>query len=221
MEDAVSTHGLKHRQAGLSAKAVSSTSSNWVTQNISDFDQLYANATIAKTELDDIMGNITSQVDGVSSSRLKDRVRAREKIDNDPDPDANYSWLTDLAAGRVIYDNLDDFYDALNHVIGNYQIARLNERVVTPLETGFRDVLMNLRMSNGHVVELQISLKEMIEESDRIGHLWYEEYRSLKGIVDSQQGGIPTSSQASELESLMTQMQDLYNNAYQQILNRQ
>ncbi|MCR9193018.1 MAG: hypothetical protein ACE362_23510 [Phaeodactylibacter xiamenensis] len=42
VEEAVSTHGLKYRQAGLSAKAVSSTSSNWVTQNISDFDQLYA-----------------------------------------------------------------------------------------------------------------------------------------------------------------------------------
>jgi hypothetical protein len=221
VEDAVSTHGLKYRQAGLSAKAVSSTSSNWVTQNISDFDQLYADATIAKTELDNVMNNVTTQVGGTPSSRLKDPVRAREKIDLDPDPEANYSWLTDLAAGRVIYDNLDDFYDAVDNVVRNYQVARLNERVVGPLPTGFRDILMNLRMSNGHVVELQISLREMIEASDGPGHALYEEWRTLNGVVQSQQGGVATAAQAAELETLMAQMQNLYNNAYQQILSRQ
>lgn len=171
--------------------------------------------------MDNIINNVTTQVGGVPSSRLKDPVRAREKIDFDPTPGANYSWLTDLAAGRIIYDNLDDFYNALDNVVGNYQIARLSERVVHPLPTEFRDVLMNLRMSNGHIVELQISLKEMIEESDRIGHLWYEQWRTLNGIVQSQQGGVATAAQAAELESLMNQMQTLYNNAYQQILSRQ
>ncbi|KGE85037.1 MAG: RelA/SpoT domain-containing protein [Phaeodactylibacter xiamenensis] len=180
-----------------------------------------ADATVAKTELDNIMNSITSQVGGTPSSRLKDPARAREKIDLDPDPDANYSWLTDLAGGRIVYDNLDDFYDALDNVVGNYQVARLNERVVMPLPTGFRDVLMNLRMSNGHVVELQISLKEMIEASDGPGHTWYEEWRTLNGIVQSQQGGVATAAQAAELENLMTQMQNLYNGAYQQILSRQ
>jgi hypothetical protein len=76
-------------------------------------------------------------------------------------------------------------------------------------------------MSNGHIVELQVSLKEIIEASDQIGHLWYEEWRTLNGIIQSQQGGIATVAQVNDLESLMTQMQNLYNDAYQQILNRQ
>jgi (p)ppGpp synthase/HD superfamily hydrolase len=152
---------------------------------------------------------------------LKDPIRAKEKIDLDPDPEANYSWLTDIAAGRVIYDNLDDFYSAVDNIVGNYQVIRLNERVIMPLETNYRDVLINLRMSNGHIVELQVSLKEIIEASDQIGHLWYEEWRTLNGIIQSQQGGIATVAQVNDLESLMTQMQNLYNDAYQQILNGQ
>jgi hypothetical protein len=76
---------------------------------------------------------------------LKDPIRAKEKIDLDPDPEANYSWLTDIAAGRVIYDNLDDFYSAVDNIVGNYQVIRLNERVIMPLETNYRDVLMVLR----------------------------------------------------------------------------
>ncbi|MGK0314720.1 MAG: hypothetical protein ACI86M_000940, partial [Saprospiraceae bacterium] len=141
VDDAVSNHSLKYTQAGLSAKIVSNTSSEWVTQNISDFDQLYSDATEAITELDGVLNEVTSQIGGFKSSRLKDPIRAKEKIDLDPDPEANYSWLTDIAAGRVIYDNLDDFYSAVDNIVGNYQVIRLNERVIMPLETNYRDVL--------------------------------------------------------------------------------
>ena len=115
---------------------------------------------------------------------------------------------------------LDDFYDALNFTVNGYEVVRLNERIVYPLETGFRDVLLNLKMPNGHIVELQISLKEMIEASDGDGHLYYEKYRSLQGNINTSQGGVPTIQQTKELNILMKDMQSLYNGAFEQVLAR-
>ena len=226
VDEGVSLQGLKHIQAAVSARVIEAIPSTTLYQNTDDLDALYDAALIAKNELRSITNSVADNTNGVAGFRpdeinngLKSRARAEEKIAADYAGDA--SRLVDIAGSKIVYETLDDLYLALDNTFGNYQILKIKDRIKNPLPSGYRDILMNLQMSNGHIVEFRLHLKEIDEIADGIGHELYEQVRSIEAIIETEQGGVATAQQIGEIQQFNQQMEQLYNDAYQVILSRQ
>lgn len=72
-------------------------------------------------------------------------------------------------------------YKALEKFDKNYTIFRFKDRIRDPLPSGYRDILMNLKMSNGHIVEFRLHIKAIDDVTD-IGHKLYTKRRTLEAI---------------------------------------
>lgn len=92
---------------------------------------------------------------------LKGKERAIEKIN--ADYGGNPALLVDVAGSKIVFNKLDELYDALEKIIdsGVIEIIRFKDRIAKPLGSGYRDILMNAKMSNGHIVEFRLHLKRI------------------------------------------------------------
>lgn len=114
----------------------------------------------------------------------KGRRRAEDKV-REYNNDA--SLLTDLAAAKVEFDNLDDVYAALKRLSEDrgVEIIRCVDRFVRPQQSGYRDIQMLLRMSTGHVAEFRLHLAAL----DRVAeweHALFEVRRDLKAVAEEE-----------------------------------
>jgi (p)ppGpp synthase/HD superfamily hydrolase len=97
------------------------------------------------------------------------------------------SLLTDLAAASVAFDDLADLYSALGalHQELGDDIVYFEDRMVVPQKSGYRDILMMLRTSTGHIAEFRLQLKAL----DRVAeweHALYEVGRDLKAVAEQE-----------------------------------
>ncbi|MCI4064402.1 toxin glutamine deamidase domain-containing protein [Micromonospora sp. R77] len=161
-------------------------------------DHLYAQAALAQVDISSLADRLAenSARGAVAESRpeAKDRQRAEDKV-NKYRGDA--ALLTDLAAAKVAFDNLSDLYAALDaiHRDPDVEIAYFEDRFLAPQASGYRDVLMMLRMESGHIAELRLHLKA-IDEVASWEHALYEVRRDLKTMADQGDRKISTTEQA-------------------------
>ena len=59
---------------------------------------------------------------------------------------------------------------------------RFNDRISTPEASGYADIQMNLRMSNGHVAEFRLKLRA-VQEFAATEHALYEVRRSFEPVA--------------------------------------
>ena len=117
---------------------------------------------------------------------LKSKLRAQEKADNEYGGDC--SRLVDIVRGMCVFESereMADFYDALAEN-GDVDIVRVKNRFNPPNFNGYRDLLLNIRVSS-FVCELQIHLKQ-IKKSDELvkSHKAYEYFRAyFMGNMDA------------------------------------
>ncbi|MFI6226337.1 toxin glutamine deamidase domain-containing protein [Micromonospora echinospora] len=149
-------------------------------------DDLYVAAAEAQIELTDLAkrlaGHGAEQV-GVAGwrERPKGRQRAEDKI-------AKYGGdaarLTDLAAAKVEFRSLDRLYVALKQLSEdpNVQLLMVEDRFRRPQSSGYRDILTQLRMANGHVGEMRLHLAGM-DEVAAWEHALYEVRRDLGALA--------------------------------------
>ncbi|MFE0589712.1 toxin glutamine deamidase domain-containing protein [Micromonospora echinospora] len=149
-------------------------------------DDLYVAAAEAQIELTDLAkrlaGHGAEQV-GVAGwrERPKDRQRAEDKL-------AKYGGdaarLTDLAAAKVEFRSLDRLYVALKQLSQDSKIRLLmvEDRFRRPQISGYRDILTQLRMTNGHVAEMRLHLAGM-DEVAAWEHALYEVRRDLDALA--------------------------------------
>jgi hypothetical protein len=149
-------------------------------QRTADLEQLYKDAAVAQKELGDATVDIAGKTGGkpIIPDKLKGRPRALEKIETEYKGDA--SRLTDLARSSVEYKKLEDVYKGLELLKSKYEIVTIKDRFATPTKAGYRDILMTVRMSNGHVCEVQLHLEQVLAVKSGKGHELYEIIRSLE-----------------------------------------
>jgi hypothetical protein len=149
-------------------------------QRTADLDQLYKDAAVAQKELGDATVDIAGKTGGkpIIPDQLKGRPRALEKVETEYKGDA--SRLTDLARSSVEYKKLDDVYKGLELLKSKYEIVTIKDRFATPTKAGYRDILLTVRMSNGHVCEVQLHLEQVLAVKSGKGHELYEIIRSLE-----------------------------------------
>jgi hypothetical protein len=144
-------------------------------------NDLYIKAREAAKELESKVNELAVKTDGTRSMRkdeagqlsVKGRERADQKVRDDYGNDA--SKLVDIAGGKIVYKSFDELYRALKIIkeeLGD-KVVMFKDRFASPLGSGYQDILMNVKMSNGHIAEFRMHLKafDIAAESE---HALYE-----------------------------------------------
>lgn len=89
----------------------------------------------------------------------------------------------------VVFDTLEQLSCALNYIKYRHDeygqlLVRAKDRLspaydASKLTGGYRDILLNLSFSPGHIVELQLHIGSFLDVKNRRGHQVYEEARSI------------------------------------------
>lgn len=157
--------------------------------------RLFAESTEAQRELNRLATSLAAGV-GRPGWRAKpkgvDRVKDKlVEYENDA------SRLKDLAAAKVKFHRLEDLYNALDQLDRDPKvvIVGIKDRFLRPMRSGYRDILVNLRMSNGHVAELRLHLAA-IDEVAKWEHPLYEVRRDLEALAEAQNRPLTPMEQA-------------------------
>ena len=112
---------------------------------------------------------------------LKGEARAEEKTNGENG--GQWNRLLDVVRGTIAVDTVSEVRDIVSRLEDSgMAYARLpKDRLADAVQGGWRgDVLMNFRMPNGFVTELQVGLKSMFEAKFvGGGHKIYEDFRSI------------------------------------------
>ncbi len=114
---------------------------------------------------------------------LKDRKQAENEAAFFYDGAA--SRLLDIVRGGIVYNTLDELNHARDNMINELQklvpgaeIVRIKNRFDNPTVSGYRDILINIRMSNGHIAEFRLYLKAFLDIREKE----YKTYQTIREI---------------------------------------
>jgi Bacterial toxin 3 len=182
-------------------------------QKTADLDALYAQAGAAQQDLAALTRGIAKDLGGEAMipPNLKGRARAQEKINADYDGDA--SQIVDLARSSIVLKTVDQVEAAVAQVKARAKVIRVKDRFERPVN-GYRDVLFNLEMPNGHVVELQLHLQGIMTIKNGEGHALYEQVRTIDARVHAEKRA-HTTSERQQITELNARMKKLYDDAFE------
>ena len=212
--------GLRKSQLNLSENLVKRFNKTRIIQNVENLDELYIAARKANSELIAKTKVLASKTGGKSGFRpksvnngLKSKDRALEKINGDYG--GKPQFLVDISGSKVVYNNVDELYRALEEIANSklVEIVRFKDRFIKPVH-GYRDILMNLKMSNGHIVEFRLHIKAM-DKAAETGHKIYLQIRTLEALSDARK---LTLTEQIKLESLLNREFKLYEKAWEEII---
>ncbi|MET9298084.1 toxin glutamine deamidase domain-containing protein [Micromonospora aurantiaca] len=177
-------------------------------------DRLYADAAAAQPELNALavaLAGDQGSPDWRKEPKNRDRV-----LDKLIEYENDASKLKDLAGARVQFDTLDAVYQALGRLAADPDVVILHikDRFLDPQESGYRDLLLNLRMSNGHMAELRLQLAA-IEEVAEWEHALYEIRRDLEALSESE-GRPLTQTERAIRDGLLRRAQSTYGSKAQE-----
>lgn len=147
----------------------------------------------------DLAGKLGAEA---KTAPVKGAKRAIEKLYLDELESGLQAWpesIGDLVRASIVVKNEADVAAAIKAVRENLDVIRVKDRFNNPLPTGYRDVLINVRLPNGMKAELQIHVPEMLKAKE-LGHLLYEVQR--------------VSPEGPERAALLAAQQRLYGAAY-------
>lgn len=112
----------------------------------------------------------------ITGKRIKDEDRAERKLNEDDGPET----LSDIAGSTVIFSDYKTLYEATKDLFESDQAARIKDRFWEPTPEGYRDMLINIRMDDGYLYELQLTMPQIKSAKDILGHLLYEVKEQLE-----------------------------------------
>jgi hypothetical protein len=185
-------------------------------QKTNNLDELYIQAEAAQQDLSSATNRIAKLVGGepLIPPSLKGRDRTLEKINTEYDGDA--SRITDLARSSIVCDNPQQIQEALGALKSEFNVVRLKDRFQAPVN-GYRDMLINLEMPNGHIVEVQLHLRGVLDVKNGVGHQLYEQTRSIRARAKAENRPL-TAEEAAQIQAVERQQQQLYDGAYERSL---
>lgn len=142
------------------------------------FSSLRSDAKEGFDELKTAADQIASQTGGNAEHRnkLKGFDRSWDKIVKKYGSDA--SGLIDTIGSKIVYDDFKGLYGALDILVNSspLEVVYFQDRFLTPVASGYSDIIMSVRLSNGHIAELRLHLASVdaIFEKE---HRLYEKIR--------------------------------------------
>lgn len=125
-----------------------------------------------------------------SVDRIKEKLREDQK-DNDEKGknEILYDKASDTYHCRTIRDcdghtlcmkSIDDVEKLLQHFDKQPYVARVKNNFAKPSPVGYSDININIKLSNGAIVELQLNTTANMVAKERYGHALYEVYRAIQ-----------------------------------------
>ncbi|CAE7229175.1 ANKRD54 [Symbiodinium necroappetens] len=180
-------HGLHEEQKGIIEAGERAARS--VKVNFQPFfptlDELFEFAHKHKHHFFDLVDRVATATHGTCAKPpLKGKERCESKARfKYMDAAGNIEWhrLTDIVRDTLSYENLEDMYDGLKLIDEdkNVEIVEFNDRYQTPLDGGYRDLQLTLRVQGELVCELQLTTKYMLFIKESSGHRVFEVKRQL------------------------------------------
>ena len=182
-------------------------------QSSADLDVLFQQAAEADVVLKAITNQIATETGGTPMfpPGLKGKARTMEKIAADYGGDA--SRILDLSRASIVYDNFEALQKGLAALEGQVEIVRGKDRFEKPTAGGYRDIVLNVRMPNGHIVELQLHLKQIMEVKQGKGHEIYEKTRAIEAKAQLE-GRDLTAQETAEIKALEAESRAAYDAAF-------
>ena len=164
-------------------------------KHVTNLESLYARNAEVQTEFSDLLRSWQGEVGGELKMRkkLKSEERIREKVE--ADYNGEYHSVLDVLAGSLVFDSAEQMTEAFDKLKDKAEVVRIKNKWTHPDSTGYRDVNLNIRLSNGTLAELQLHHRGIMEAKDGLGHLLYEFIRKNKAKDEM----IPFTRQAEEI----------------------
>ncbi|MFD6634886.1 toxin glutamine deamidase domain-containing protein [Micromonospora chalcea] len=185
-------------------------------------DQLYEEAAVAQSELNSLGRDLAESCGGGAEyhprREPKDRARAEDKIKG---YGGDASQLKDLAGGYISFGNLDELYGGLARLRndGRLDLVKFEDRFQSPQKSGYRDVQMFLRASNGHIAEFRLQLAPL----DRVAtweHSLFEVRRDLEAVA-REEGRSVTVTESAIRRAVLRRQRELFWEALQTALHKE
>jgi len=187
-------------------------------------DELVAHAREAEPELTTLTNHYAGMPGGNPVfPGLKTRDKARSKIEQDYGYDV--CSLLDMLRASIVFELGDQLREALSRMKADLgaAIVREKDRCKSPPDTGYRDILLNIRLANGHIAELQLHVMEMQEAKENGGHDLYDEQGRITAeamAADKGKGRPLTPAERKAFDALTAQMREVYDAAYADIQSK-
>ena len=197
-------------QAATGRKAIESFASKTkdgtqLTQPVKDIDELLSKAKVKKVSFDANGVNIANEIGARAIlTDVKSATRASEKVDAQLVKDANR-----LALEFDDVKTLEARFESTIEATGRkYEIVGFKNRLRTPTDTGYRDINMFVKDSDGFLMEIRLTTKKLWDASEK-EHSIYEIRRQFEDNI-----GKPT---LSSVENAANALKDKYPETYKVI----
>ena len=119
---------------------------------------MYEEAAVAQSELNALGRDLAESCGGGAEYHPRASPRTAAAEDKIKGYGGDASQLKDLAGGYVSFGNLDELYGGLARLRndGRMDLVKFEDRFQSPQKSGYRDVQMFLRASNGHIAEFRL-----------------------------------------------------------------
>ena len=112
----------------------------------------------------------------------------------------------------IEYKKLEDVYKSLELLKGEYEIVQIKDRFTKSTSAGYRDILLTVRMSNGHVCEMQLHPEQILAVKGGKGHELYEVIRKIEAAA-LKDGRALTEAELKQIELVNVESRKLYGEA--------
>lgn len=140
---------------------------------------------------------------------LKALDRAQAKITGDYSGD--HTQISDLARGRIVVDSPEQIEAIRTYLAQNREalgIETMKDRFANPSDTHYRDINIKMRLPNGHIAELQINHRGLLNASKRT-HDPYEQVQDIDRRAKAE-GRMLTETEARERQAIMDNIRDIH-----------
>lgn len=147
---------------------------------------------------------------------LKGRKRVIEKTQESGE---GFDNVLDFVRATIAVDGLDDIPPIVSKLraMGVEFARQPKNRLDSPTDVLYRDIMFNVKYPNGHVGEIQINLKKMLE-AKKIGHKYYETTRAIVAAKKLEGNRVLTEEEEAVMQTANEIQRNLYNEAWKQIL---
>ena len=145
---------------------------------------------------------------------LKGKKRATEKVESDYGGD--WSRLTDVVRASIAVDTCSELGGVMETLrkSGMKLAKKPKDRFTKPTSAGYRDIMMNVELPNGHIGELQVHVKEILKAKDE-AHKLYEKTRTIEGKASREGRTELTTEEQKIVGDANKESEELYTGAFE------
>jgi hypothetical protein len=115
-----------------------------------------------------------------------------------------YNEILDVVSQTIIFNDLKTLFDAAGDIIKKDEVVRAIDRWKNPSISGYRDIIVNIKVKNGFICEIRLNVKQMFEAREKYGG--HELLKLAIGLQEDLENGNITRKEADHDHILIMEM---------------